>query len=127
MGNIQESLRSAMELNGTIGVALVDANTGMTLGSAGGNQKFNVELAAAGYTDVVRAKTRAVKLLDLEDSTEDILITMGNQYHMIRVVNNEAVKRFGNLFLYIVMEKQRASLALSRFKIAEIERGLKVA
>lgn len=95
--------------------ALVDSGSGMLLGSAGTG--LDLELAAAGNTEVVRAKLKTMKSLGLQDSIDDILITLGSQYHIIRPV---ALKE--GLFLYLVLDKQRSNLALARRKCLEIEK-----
>ena len=47
------------------------------------------------------------------------LITLGAAYHIIRpMVKEEGV------FIYTVLDKSRANLAMARRKIAEIEKGL---
>ena len=99
--------------------ALVDSGSGMLLGSAGSG--LDLELAAAGNTEVVRAKLKTMKSLGLQDSIDDILITLGSQYHIIRPV---ALKE--GLFLYLVLDKAKGNLALARYKLTDIERSLKV-
>ncbi|NED84372.1 hypothetical protein G3I76_30295, partial [Streptomyces sp. SID11233] len=87
MANTEASLKDAMaSIDGAVGVALVDYTSGMALGTMGGGKDFNLEVAAAGNTDVVRAKLRTMEHLGLQDSIEDILITLGTQYHMIRLL-----------------------------------------
>jgi hypothetical protein len=106
-----------MEIDGAIGCCLVDSNSGMMLAQAGGGAGLNLEVAAASNTEVVRAKRKAIKALDLKDSIEDILITLGRQYHLIRLLKtNEA------LFLYLVLDKARANLAMARHVLAEAEK-----
>ena len=61
-----------MSIEGAIGVALVDYSSGMTLGIAGGSPELDLGMAAAGNTDVVRAKMRTLEMLKIEDSIEDI-------------------------------------------------------
>jgi hypothetical protein len=122
MANISDSLNSAMNLSGAIAVALVDLESGMTVGSAGGGDKFNIEIAAAGNTEVVRAKLRTVDLLGLNEKIEDILITLGTQFHIIRIVRNEQ----HSLYLYLAIDKTRGNLALARLKMAEIEKTLQL-
>lgn len=55
MSNINECLNQAIEIEGAIGVALVDYGSGMCLGQAGGGD-LDLEIAAAGNTEVIRAR-----------------------------------------------------------------------
>lgn len=83
---------------------------------------MNLDLAAAGNTEVVRAKIKTMKeALGLRKGIEDILITLGDQYHLIRLVPNNV-----GLFLYLVLDKAKGNLALARYKSTDIERSLKV-
>lgn len=119
MANISESLANIMTIDGCMAAALVDYNSGLVLGTAGGG--LDLDLAGAGNTEVVRAKMKTMKSLKLDESIEDILITLGSQYHIIRPM----VKKQG-LFLYVVLQKDRANLALARLKTADVERELHV-
>jgi hypothetical protein len=118
MADINESLNAAMAIEGALGGALVDYTSGMCLGTAGGSQ-VNMEIAAAGNTAVVRAKMQVMKDLGLKDQIEDILITLGRQYHLFR-----PLRRAPNLFLYLATDRDRSNLALSRHKLNEIEEKL---
>ncbi|RYZ12710.1 MAG: hypothetical protein EOO70_09005, partial [Myxococcaceae bacterium] len=84
MSNFQERLEKIAQIDGFIGVALVDSDSGMMLGAVGGSDALNLEVAAAGNTQVVRAKRKAMGSLNLRDEIEDILVTLGKQYHLIR-------------------------------------------
>jgi hypothetical protein len=66
---------------------------------------------------------RTMKELDLKDEIDDILITMGTQYHLIRVIK---AKGGAGLFLYIALDKNQANLAMTRHKLAEIEKNIQV-
>ncbi|MGF1645865.1 MAG: hypothetical protein ACFCVF_02935 [Kineosporiaceae bacterium] len=122
MGNVTESLKEAMEVDGAIGVALVDYGSGMTLGVAGGRD-IDLEVAAAGNTDVVRAKMRTVERLGLGMPIEDILITLSGQYHIIRPL---ATASGSGLFLYCALNRQQANLAMARRQLAIIAERLVV-
>jgi len=122
MADLTKSLAAAMQINGAIGAAIVDLDSGMSLGQAGGGS-LNLDIAAAGNTEVVRAKMRTMQELSLNDEIEDILITLGTQYHIIRPLTG---KGSAGLFLYIALDKSKANLALARHKIIEIEKTLVV-
>jgi hypothetical protein len=101
-------------LDGFVGACIVDSNSGMMLGADGGGS-MNLEVAAAGNTEVVRAKRKTMKALNLGDTIEDILITLGKQYHLIRPLpQNDA------LFIYLVLDRSKGNLAMARHHLASI-------
>ncbi|MEV0390245.1 hypothetical protein [Nonomuraea sp. NPDC050643] len=115
--NIETALKNAMTIEGALGAALVDYGSGMALGAIGGGRDLDLEVAAAGNTEVVRAKLRTLASLQLDDEIEDILITLKAQYHIIRLLKTPG----GQLFLYLVLDRERANLALARFNLRRIE------
>ena len=121
--DIDTSLKTAMSIDGAVGVALVDYESGMALGTAGGGRFLNLELATAGNTEVVRAKMRTMQSLELGDDIEDILITLGKQYHIIRLLRTA---RSESLFLYLALDRAKANLALARHELRRIENSLEV-
>jgi hypothetical protein len=122
--NIETALKEAMSIEGAIGVALVDWDSGMPLGTLGGGKYLNLELAAAGNTEVVRAKMRTMQSLNLNDTIEDILITLTKQYHLIRLLRNADGAH--SLFLYLALDRSKANLALARHHLKRIENDLEV-
>ncbi|GIG86823.1 hypothetical protein [Plantactinospora endophytica] len=123
MANLDVALKGAMSIDGAIGVALVDYTSGMTLGVAGGTAELDLTVAAAGNTEVVRAKMRTMEMLKLNDTIEDILITLGGQYHIIRPLRS---KTGMGLFLYLMLSKSRSNLALARHQLRGIEETLEL-
>jgi hypothetical protein len=89
------------------------------LGAAGGG--VNLEVAAAGNTEVVRAKRKTMKALALNEHIEDILITLGRQYHLIRPLSSNDA-----LFIYVVLDRNRANLAMARHVLSQLEKELVV-
>jgi hypothetical protein len=118
MAGIMESINAAMSIQGAIAAALVDHETGMCLGSKAAG--FPIEVAAAGNTEVVRAKIRVMKDIGITGRISDILITLESQYHLIVPL------RHGNLFLYLALDRNSGNLALARHKLTEIEKNLTV-
>jgi hypothetical protein len=119
MPNVKESLDSLLELPGAKSAALVDSTSGMVLGQSG--SAANLEVAAAGNTEVVRAQLKSLKDLGLKDTIDDILITLDTQYDIVRpLAKNPSV------FLYLTMDKSKSNLALARHKVEECEANLEL-
>lgn len=122
MDNVNELLQEAMTIEGSLGAALVAVDSGMALGKVGGGPNFDLDVAAAGNTTVVKAKLRVMNDLGLRnEKIEDILITLGQQYHLIRLLGSDE-----SLFLYLVLNRNTANLAMARHKLAGIERKVVV-
>lgn len=119
MSNINEVLTEIMALDGAMAAAVVDASSGMLLGKAGSG--LNLDIAAAGNTEVVRAKLKTMKALGVTGGIEDILITLDKQYHIITLV-----KAKEGLFIYSVLDKAKSNLAMARYKAADAQSKLVV-
>ena len=117
MATVNESLNGLLKADGAMCAALVDSNSGMMLGGVGTG--MDLELAAAGNTEVVRSKLKVMKSLGLNDNIEDILITLGKHYHIIRPV---AAKT--GIFIYLVLDRAKANLAMARRACQEAEGSL---
>jgi hypothetical protein len=120
--NIETGLKEAMAVDGAVGVALVDGDSGMSLGSLGGGKHLDMEVAAAGETEVVRAKLRSLRSLGSDDAIEDMLITLAKQYHVIRPLKNASSEQ--GLFLYFVLDRSKSNLAMARHSLKRIESEL---
>ncbi|MEU8842449.1 hypothetical protein AB0D97_25495 [Streptomyces roseus] len=124
MANVETALKETLAtIDGAIGAALVDYGSGMALGTIGGGKDLDLTVAAAGNTDVVRAKVRTMDLLGLKDEIEDILITLGTQYHLIRLMRGRDSQGF---FLYLALDRGRANLAMARHQLQKIEAELEI-
>lgn len=120
----KDKLSECMTIDGALAVALVDLSSGMALATEQGSAKgLNLEVAAAGNTNVLRAKYETMKNLGLKEDIEDILITLDSQIHMIRPATSESGK---GLFIYLALDKNKANLAMARHKLRVIEKGLEV-
>ncbi|WP_017574347.1 hypothetical protein [Nocardiopsis kunsanensis] len=123
MANIETGLKEMMEIEGAIGAAVVDYSSGMALGTLSSTNTLDLEVAAAGNTEVVRAKMRTMDQLGLNDAIEDILITLSGQYHVIKPLTS---RKGQGLFLYLALDRNRGNLALARHRLKSIEAGLEV-
>ena len=96
------------DLPGLMAVAIVDISSGMSLASHS-NSGINPETAAAYNTEVVKQKFKAMSALKLTGETiEDILITLSNQLHLLKLVND------GKKFIHLVVNPRDTNLAIAR-------------
>ena len=119
MSNLEETLEAVMQIEGAIAAALVDWQSGMTLGTIGSG--FDIDLAAAGNTNVVRSKLSVMKDLKLKGGLEDVLITLTEQYHLIRIL-----EKHPNLFLYVALNRSKSNLGLARHRLSGVEKDLEI-
>ncbi|RBW47763.1 hypothetical protein DS885_01545 [Psychromonas sp. B3M02] len=119
MANIEKALTQLLEINGAVAACIVDSSSGMVLGKLG--DSIDLDMAAAVNTEVVSAKKRAIQELKLDDEIDDILITLNKQYHIICPLKSNT-----DLFIYLVLSKSIANLALARLKVNSVEADLTI-
>ena len=121
--NLEEKLAECMQIDGAIASALVDNASGMAIATAGNPRKLDLNLAAAGSSNVLKAQQSLIRDMEQEEEIEDILITLSSQYHLIRPLTDESGK---GLAVYLMLDKAKGNLAMARFKLSRIERELTV-
>jgi predicted regulator of Ras-like GTPase activity (Roadblock/LC7/MglB family) len=112
------SLAPLEAIDGFVAAALVDSDSGLAMAKATASS-IDLDLAAAGNTEVVRAKRRVANALALNDDIEDILITLGKAYHLIRPLESNK-----NIFVYLVLDRKRSNLAMARHELKSFEKTL---
>lgn len=116
LNNIDNMLEELMQINGAIASGVIDWESGMALGMKS-NGNFDIELACAGNSEVIKAKMATMKSLGLDGEISDILITLTNQIHIISVVPGHS-----ELAVYLALDSSKANLALAR---AAVKQALK--
>ncbi len=109
-------LKVLENIDGFIGACLVDSESGMVLGKQS-TGALDLDIAAAGNTQVIRAKRKTMKTLGLNDPIEDMLISLKTQYHIIRPLTKSPT-----LFLYVVLDREKSNLAMARHSLREFEK-----
>ena len=119
----RQSLDSVLEellaFDGSIGVALVDGLSGMVLGEAGSTGTLG--LSAAGASVILRARLETNKALGRAEEIADVLITLSSQVQIIHPLSKNP-----NLFLYLIGDKAKASLAMARYKASEADSNIRL-
>jgi hypothetical protein len=99
--------RLASDLPGFIGASLVDLESGMTLGLKLSRADFDLNAASAYNSEMVKQNLKIMKALNLKTPFEDLIMTLGDQIHMIKLVNPQT-------FVYLAAERGQSNLALVR-------------
>lgn len=113
MSTLKQVILDLLDIPGAQGAAVVDTASGMAL-ATGGTTGPSLEVAAAGSANVIRAMLTTMGEIDLADEIEDMVTTLGTQYHLVRVMNADSTT---GLFAYLVLDRREANLALARHKL----------
>jgi CheY-like chemotaxis protein len=106
-------LAEVLTIEGAIGAALVQATNGTILGHAAVGRGLDMTQAAKIAQDLVQDALR------LRDGIEDIMITVDTQYHVMRLLGPGE-----DLFVHLVLDRERASLGMARQQLAKLARRL---
>jgi hypothetical protein len=97
----------AADLPGFMAASLVDTESGMTLGLKSVRPDFDLAAASAYNSEMVKQKLKIMKALNLRTQLEDMLITLGDQIHVIKLVSPTT-------FIYLAVDRSQANLAIVR-------------
>jgi len=95
------------DVGGFIAASLVDLESGMTLAAKSRRPEFDLALASAYNSEMVKAKLKTMRVLNLSTHLEDMLLTLGDQIHLIKIVSP-------GTFLYLAADRAVTNLALVR-------------
>jgi hypothetical protein len=97
----------AGDIPGFIAASLVDMESGMTLGLKSHRPEFDLAAASAYNSEMVKQKIKIMKALNLRTSLEDMIITLGDQIHVIKMVTP-------GTFIYLAADRATCNLAIAR-------------
>jgi hypothetical protein len=96
------------DVNGVIATAVVDLESGMTLAAKTNRPEFDLAVASAYNSELVKQKMKIMKALNLKSSLEDMLLTLTDQFHLIKFLPG------GTSFLYLAADRSGTNLAILR-------------
>lgn len=102
----------AGDIPGFIAASLVDLESGMTLGARSVRPDFDLTAASAYNSEMVKQKLKIMKTLNLRTTLEDMLLTLGDQIHLIKMVTPSS-------FVYLAAERASSNLAIVRNAVAK--------
>lgn len=99
--------RFAVDIPGFIAASLVDMDSGMTLAVRSTRDDFDLAVASAYNSELVKQKVKIMKALNLRTNLEDMIITLGDQIHFIKVLSP-------TMFIYLAADRSNSNIAIVR-------------
>ena len=116
----KNSLADLVMIDGLLCCAVVDSSNGLVVASELRNgEDIDVDRAAAACAQVLRAHRLAARSMGLPDHVEEVTVGTGTRHQLMRTLS-----RHPELFLFVLLNKQRSNLSLARFKLMEVEKAL---
>lgn len=109
------------EIEGCVLACLVDAASGMILGSWQDQDDLPLPVAAAGAADVMNAVSMMTGALASNAGIGDVIITLDSHYHLIRLLSRGPGRQF---LLLVTLDRPQANLGLALREIREFSAGL---
>lgn len=121
MSVLGEAIAEIMMISGAIACAIVDIETGECLARFGVSVAGALETASRVNARMLRAKMRMAQDHG-QQNLEDILITLGRHYHIIRLINSS--EEMPSMFIFLTMDRAIGNLAMARHKMALVEQDM---
>jgi len=100
------------DASGFIAASLVDLESGMTLAVKAVRSDFDLTAASAYNSELVKQKLKIMQTLGLNGGIEDMIITLTDQIHLIKMVNKAT-------FLYLAVDRSQSNLAIVRSAVSK--------
>jgi predicted regulator of Ras-like GTPase activity (Roadblock/LC7/MglB family) len=96
--------------------SLIDASTGMIMASVHDQEDRSLAVVAAAAADIANVLSLLSCELGADDGLEDVMVTFGSRFHLIRLVGEEPGQQ---VILLVVLDRDRAHLGLARHEIRD--------
>ena len=114
----QTDISKLTEIDGFIAGCLVDSETGLMMGSVGGDD-MDLEMASAANTEVLKAKLGVIKAMETDEEIDDILILLRKQIHVIHPLSTNHY-----VFIYVTLDKSQANLEVARWQVEQLDKTI---
>jgi hypothetical protein len=114
-------LEPMRNVQGFVLACLVDATTGMILGSLQDRDDMGLAPAAAGATDVIHVLSMMTGEMATKGDLEDVIVTLDSHYHLIRLLKRGPGRQ---LLLFVTVDRSQANLAMALREIRNFSAGL---
>ena len=101
------------DVSGVIATAAVDLESGMTLAAKSNRADFDLTVASAYNSELVKQKMKIMRALNLKSSLEDMLLTLTDQIHVIRLLPG------GTGFIYLAADRGATNVAILRTSLGK--------
>lgn len=105
------------EIPGFIAASVVDLDSGMTLAVRSSRSDFDLAVASAYNSELVKQKQKIMKALNLKTHLEDMILTLGDQLHFIKLVSP-------TLFIYLAADRASSNIAIVRNSVNKHSKSL---
>ncbi|MEP7298847.1 MAG: hypothetical protein ABI702_21890 [Burkholderiales bacterium] len=114
------ALAGMLDVEGLLGCAVIDSTTGLAIArETRGDVALDMELSGAACAQVLRTHRQAARGMGMAEQVDEIITSAGSRQQVIRTLS-----RLPELFLVMLLDKQRTNLALARYQLMELERDL---
>ena len=117
--NVGAKLQKLERLEGFLAAALFDMSAGRCVAALERDPAAEIREAVLGHAELVEAKRRTISRLQIDDDLEDIVITLPDEYHLLRLCRHHP-----QLFFYLTLDRSEANLAMARYLLSNVEKDI---
>lgn len=114
---LDETLDRALEIEGVIAAALVEAGTGALLTGTQVGGVVAPAVIAAAAADIVFLLSELVARTGLEDELEGVVVTLSGRFHILRMVRGLTPEP---VVLVVTLDRGETNLAMAQREIREL-------
>ncbi len=107
----------ASDIPGFVAASLVDIDSGMTLAVRTTRTDFDLAVASAYNSELVKQKLKIMKALNLKTNLEDMILTLGDQIHFIKILSP-------TMFIYLAADRSVSNIAIVRTIVNKYSAGV---